>query len=82
MTYRSDLCQIRDLHECGCEGVCPQQRKDLPPVRTATKRDIIAVIVFGIVMSSVLFVALSAANEQIHIENLRNQEAYAHADRN
>lgn len=56
------ICGIREARECGCEGVCPQQRRDLPPVRTATKRDMIAVIVFGMVIAGLAAGTMNALN--------------------
>lgn len=70
-------CDFRSLGECGCPAdTCDVQKPDTPePTVSFPWRYQLAAVATGIVITCFLFVALSAANERIHIENLRNQEA-------
>ena len=76
-----DLCQVRDHGECACApGSCRVQPSTAPIIQPS-KRSTLAVVSFGVVMACMAYLALSEADRQFRIEDIKNQEVNAHVYR-
>jgi len=78
------ICQVRDHNECGCSpdrcAVQPPKAQQAP-ILIATWKMQLATMTAGLVVSLCVLAAMSAWNEQLRTENLRNQEVNAYVYR-